>query len=52
MMAPLAVSLLSGAMGGPAMISKALAIVCVAGSIASALAFGLGRKSMSSSTAL
>lgn len=40
-LAPLAVSLLSGALGGPPMIGRALGIVCVATSAAAAAAFSL-----------
>lgn len=43
-LAPVLVSLLSGAMGGPDMIGKALSIVCVTTSLASALTFALGRR--------
>jgi predicted MFS family arabinose efflux permease len=41
-LAPLLVSWLSGAIGGPMMIGKALTIVCVASSFLSAAIFGLG----------
>jgi len=41
--APLAVSLLSSAMGGLIMIGKALSIVCVAASLLAAMTFALGR---------
>jgi MFS family permease len=43
-LAPLTVSLLSGALGGPAMIGKALAVVCVTGSMLGAATFALGRR--------
>jgi MFS family permease len=52
MLAPLAVSLLSGAIGGPHMVSAALAIVCVTGSLLCAAVFGVGRKFMSYARAL
>jgi MFS family permease len=52
MLAPLAVSLLSGAIGGPQMVSAALAIVCVTGSLLCAAVFGVGRKFMSYAGAL
>jgi MFS family permease len=42
-LAPVAVSLLSGAIGGPPMIGKALAFVCVAASLLGAVAFASGR---------
>jgi predicted MFS family arabinose efflux permease len=41
--APLAVSLLSSAMGGLIMIGKALSIVCVAASLLAAMTFAMGR---------
>jgi len=41
--APLAVSLLSSAMGGLIMIGKALSIVCVAASVLAAVTFAMGR---------
>jgi MFS family permease len=43
-LAPLTVSLLSGSMGGPAMIGKALAVVCSATSILGAVTFVAGRR--------
>lgn len=43
-LAPVAVSLLSGAMGGPAMIGKALALVGVGASVLGAAAFAFGRR--------
>lgn len=43
-LAPLAVSLLSGVLGGPAMIGKALAIICVATGVLGAISFGWGRR--------
>jgi MFS family permease len=52
MLAPLAVSILSGAIGGPHMVSAALAIVCVTGSLLCAAVFGVGRKFMSYARAL
>ena len=42
--APLLVSLLSGAIGGPAMIGKALALVGVVSCVLGALAFAFGRR--------
>jgi len=42
--APLAVSVLSGALGGPAKLSDALALICVVTSMAAALIFLLFRK--------
>lgn len=41
--APMAVSLLSGALGGPAMIGKALSLVCVTAGLLAAITFGLAR---------
>lgn len=43
-LAPLAVSLLSGALGGPAMIGHALACVCVATGLCGAILFACGRR--------
>lgn len=43
-LAPVTVSLLSGAIGGPAMIGTALGSVCVGTSLFGALAFAYGRK--------
>src|SRR5262249_2800623 len=43
-LAPLAVSALSGAIGGPAMIGRALAIVCGTTSILGAAMFAFGRR--------
>jgi MFS family permease len=43
-LAPLTVSLLSGAMGGPEALGKALAYVCVSTSLLGALTFGVGRR--------
>jgi MFS family permease len=43
-LAPLTVSLLSSALGGPALIGRALAIVCATGSALGALAFALGAR--------
>jgi predicted MFS family arabinose efflux permease len=43
-LAPLAVSLLSGAIGGPVMIGKALALVCVAAGLLSAATLAFGRR--------
>jgi hypothetical protein len=42
--APLMVSMLSGALGGPAMIGKSLALVCSGSSLVAAAAFLLGRR--------
>lgn len=42
--APVAVSVLSGAMGGPAMIGKSVALLCVTTSAAGAAAFAFGRR--------
>jgi MFS family permease len=42
--APLVVSGLSGALGGPEMIGQSLAIVCAATSVLGAVAFGFGRR--------
>jgi hypothetical protein len=52
MLAPLAVSLLSGAIGGPHMVGVALAIVCVTGSLLCAAVFGIARKFMSDARTL
>jgi MFS family permease len=41
-LAPVAVSMLSGSMGGPAMIGKALTVVCVTASLLGVVAFSLG----------
>jgi predicted MFS family arabinose efflux permease len=46
-LAPMMVSLLSGAMGGPAMIGKALTIVCVSTSMIGAAVFAFGRRNFS-----
>ena len=46
--APLLVSGLSDAMGGPVMLGRAMAIVCVAGSLLAACVFLVGRKSFPS----
>jgi predicted MFS family arabinose efflux permease len=43
-LAPVTVSLLSGAIGGPTMIGKALALVCVTASLLGAAMFALGRR--------
>jgi MFS family permease len=43
-LAPLVVSLLSGALGGPATIGKALALTCAGAGIMSALSFGFGSR--------
>jgi MFS family permease len=43
-LAPLAVSALSGAIGGPDLIGQALALVCVVASLLCATAFALGRR--------
>ncbi len=43
-LSPLAVSLLSGAIGGTAMIGTALVVVCVVTSLAGAMTFALGRR--------
>jgi len=48
--APLAVSLLSGAMGGTQRIGEALSTICVSASLLSALAFGLGARFLAPST--
>jgi MFS family permease len=45
-LAPLAVSALSGAIGGPELIGRALALVCVAASLLCAAAFALGRRQL------
>ena len=46
-LAPVMVSLLSGAMGGELMIGKALSIVCIAAGALASAAFGFGRRSVS-----
>jgi MFS family permease len=46
-LAPMTVSLLSGAIGGPPMIGKALSIVCVVVGALASVAFGCGRRSVS-----
>lgn len=46
-LAPLVVSLLSGAIGGPATIGKAVSIVCVVTCVFGAAIFGLGRRHVS-----
>jgi MFS family permease len=43
-LAPMAVSFLSGALGGPAMIGKALSLVCMSTSLVSAIALAYGRR--------
>jgi predicted MFS family arabinose efflux permease len=45
--APMIVSLLSGALGGSAMLGKALAVTCLSASLLSALAFALGNRHVS-----
>jgi predicted MFS family arabinose efflux permease len=46
-LAPLIVSLLSGEIGGPAMIGKALAFLCAAAGLFSAVMFAFGRQNFS-----
>jgi MFS family permease len=48
--APVAVSLLSNAMGGPAMIGDALATICVGCSLAGAIAFAVGSRAIPTMT--
>lgn len=43
-LAPVAVSLLSGAFGGPGMMGQSLAVVCVTASFLCAMTFALGRR--------
>lgn len=50
--APLVVSGLSGVLGGPAMIGKALAIVCVTTSVLGTVVFGFGRRYFPRKTAV
>jgi hypothetical protein len=45
--APLAVSMLSGAIGGPHMIGVALTVVCAVATILGASSFALGRRYLS-----
>jgi MFS family permease len=51
-LAPLAVSLLSSAMGGPAMIGRALVVVCVSTGVIGAAMFLLGRRQLGAERAL
>ena len=50
--APLTVSLLSGTLGGPAMIGRALTLVCVAASLLGGVTFAWGRRSIASAPLL
>jgi predicted MFS family arabinose efflux permease len=46
-LAPLAISALSGAIGGPAMIGKAMALVCMTASMLCAVTFAMGARHIS-----
>jgi len=50
-LAPVAVSVLSSHIGGPAMIGKALTVVCVVGSLIGTLTFALGNRNIRASAA-